>query len=176
LIKKFLFSEIFFFEPPPLNPRGTLMKQSTRSLRAVAALLGLASMPALAAGLAASSAAGGSSASSASINSVENSSTSSTRAVANINGPYRIVDVTPTPQRQGMVRMTLAAVDKAGDPLVLDLPQQTFERTGLAAGSTINASQRPYGVEFADAGNAKAFFLLLNNDWHQDLRSTPVSL
>jgi poly-gamma-glutamate capsule biosynthesis protein CapA/YwtB (metallophosphatase superfamily) len=152
------------------------MKQSTRSLRAIAALLGLASMPALAAGLAASSAAGGSSASSASINSVENSSTSSTRAVANINGPYRIVDVTPTPQRQGMVRMTLAAVDKAGDQLVIDLPQQSFERSGLSAGGTINASQRPYGVEFADAGNAKAFFLLLNDDWHQDLRSTPVSL
>ena len=75
-----------------------------------------------------------------------------------------------------MASSSATAVDKAGDPLVIDLPQQTFERTGLAAGGTINASQRPYGVEFADAGNAKAFFLLLNNDWHQDLRSTPVSL
>ena len=152
------------------------MKPSMLSLRSAAALLAIACAPALAAGLAASSAAGGSSASSASINSVENSSTSSTRVVANINGPYRIVEVTPTPRRQGMVRMTLAAVDKAGDPLVIDLPQQTFERSGLAAGRTINASQRPYGVEFADAGTARAFFLLLNDDWHQDLRSTPVSL
>jgi hypothetical protein len=143
---------------------------------AAAALLGAASLSAMAAGLSASSAAGGSSASSASINSVETSSNSSTRTVANINGPYRIVDVTPTPQRQGMVRMTLAAVEKAGDPLVIDLPQQTFERSGLAAGGMINASQRPYGVEFADAGTAKTFFLLLNDDWHQDLRSTPVSL
>jgi len=143
---------------------------------AAAALLGAASLSAMAAGLSASSAAGGSSASSASMNSVETSSNSSTRVVANINGPYRIVDVTPTPQRQGMVRMTLAAVDKAGDPLVIDLPQQTFERSGLAAGGTINASQRPYGVEFADAGTAKTFFLLLNDDWHQDLRSTPVTL
>jgi len=143
---------------------------------AAAALLGAASLSAMAAGLSASSAAGGSSASSASMNSVETSSNSSTRVVANINGPYRIVDVTPTPQRQGMVRMTLAAVDKAGDAVVIDLPQQTFERSGLAAGGTINASQRPYGVEFADAGTAKTFFLLLNDDWHQDLRSTPVSL
>lgn len=143
---------------------------------AAAALLGAASLSAMAAGLSASSAAGGSSASSASVNSVETSSNSSTRTVANINGPYRIVDVTPTPQRQGMVRMTLAAVEKAGDPLVIDLPQQTFERSGLAAGGTINASQRPYGVEFADAGTAKTFFLLLNDDWHQDLRSTPVTL
>jgi len=31
-------------------------------------------------------------------------------------------------------------------------------------------------VEFADAGTAKTFFLLLNDDWHQDLRSTPVTL
>ena len=143
---------------------------------AAAALLGAVSLSTMAAGLSASSAAGGSSASSASINSVETSSNSSTRTVANINGPYRIVDVTPTPQRQGMVRMTLAAVDKAGDAVVIDLPQQTFERSGLAAGGRINASQRPYGVEFADAGTAKTFFLLLNDDWHQDLRSTPVSL
>jgi poly-gamma-glutamate capsule biosynthesis protein CapA/YwtB (metallophosphatase superfamily) len=143
---------------------------------AAAALLGAVSLSAMAAGLSASSAAGGSSASSASINSVDNSSTSSKRVVANINGPYRIVDVTPTPQRQGMVRMTLASVDKAGDPLVIDLPQQSFERSGLATGGTINASQRPYGVAFADAGTEKTFFLLLTDDWHQDLRSTPVSL
>jgi hypothetical protein len=143
---------------------------------AAAALLGAASLPAMAAGLSASSAAGGSSASSASINSVETSSNSSTRTVANINGPYRIVEVTPTPQRQGMVRMTLAALDKAGDPLVIDLPQHSFERSGLAAGGTINASQRTYGVAFADAGTEKTFFLLLSDDWHQDLRSTPVSL
>jgi hypothetical protein len=31
-------------------------------------------------------------------------------------------------------------------------------------------------VEFAHADTNKAFFLLLSDDWNQDLRSTPVSL
>jgi hypothetical protein len=72
--------------------------------------------------------------------------------------------------------MTLAAVDKAGDPLVIDLPQQTFERAGLAPGGTITAQQRPYGVEFAHADTRRAFFLLLNDGVQRELRSNPVSL
>jgi len=152
------------------------MKLNAKSLVAVAAVLASASMPALSGGLAASSAVGGSSASSASMGSVDKSSDSSTKAMANVNGPYRIVEVTPMPERPGMVRMKLAAAAKEDDQLVIYVPQQTFDRSGLTAGSTVNASQRPYGVEFAHADTNKAFFLLLSDDWNQDLRSTPVSL
>jgi hypothetical protein len=63
--------------------------------------------------------------------------TETTHALEAVDGPYRIVDVTPTPQRQGMVRMTLAAVDKAGDPLVI----------GGAA---------PAGAELASLGSGRA--------------------
>jgi hypothetical protein len=59
---------------------------------------------------------------------------------------------------------------------LLYLPQQTFERAGLAPGGTITAQQRPYGVEFAHADTRRAFFLLLNDGVQRELRSNPVSL
>jgi len=152
-----------------------------QQLLTTALVLAAACVPAVAGSIAGSSAAGGSSASSAASDSVGTSSDSSTRVVANAEGPYRIVDVTPVPERPGTVRVTLLALadkpaDKPDEAVLLYLPQQTFERTGLAPGGTITAQQRPYGVEFAHADTRRAFFLLLTDDVQRELRSNPVSL
>lgn len=149
-----------------------------KSLLFSAALIAAASAPVLAGTLAASSAAGGSSASSASLGSVDKSSDSATKAVAEINGPYRIVEVAPMPERPGTVRMKLQAVasTNADDVVQIYVPQKTFERSGLGEGKMLTAHQRPYGVEFARADTNQAFFLLLANDWHKELNSNPVSL
>lgn len=149
-----------------------------KHLLSTSILLAAACVPAVAGSLVGSSAAGGSSASSAASDSVGTSSDSSTRAVAQLDGPYRIVDVAPVPERPGTVRVTLRAVAAGGqdETALLYLPQQTFERAGLAPGGTITAQQRPYGVEFAHADTRRAFFLLLNDGVQRELRSNPVSL
>lgn len=144
-----------------------------------------AALPALADSLSASSAAGGSSASSASsaASSASESSQSSSdgsggkqRAMA--DGPYRIVDVAPRPDRPGVVRVTLQALDDPdeGHRFRLELPHDTLARAGLAAGDTVRARQRPYGVQLANAATERAFFLLLHDDWAAELTSNPVVL
>ena len=149
-----------------------------KHLLSTSIVLVAACMPAVAGSLVGSSAAGGSSASSAASDSVGTSSDSSTRAVARLDGPYRIVDVAPVPERPGTVRVTLRALAPADqdETALLYLPKQTFERAGLAPGGTITAQQRPYGVEFAHADTRRAFFLLLNDGVQRELRSNPVSL
>jgi hypothetical protein len=146
-----------------------------------AALLGVFAVPGHAGPLTASSAAGGSSASSAASSaseSAEGSSASSKRAVAALDGPYRVVDVTPVPERPGTVRMTLRPLAAGGSPedVSLYLPSQALERGGLAQGTTVTANRRPYGVELAHADTRKAFFLVLDDDWKRELRSNPVAL
>lgn len=154
------------------------MTFARKHLLSTSVLLAAACVPAVAGSLVGSSAAGGSSASSAASDSVGTSSDSSTRAMANLDGPYRIVDVTPVPERPGTVRVTLRALTASEQDAttLLYLPQQTFERAGLAPGGTITAQQRPYGVEFAHADTRRAFFLLLNDGVQRELRSNPVSL
>lgn len=143
-------------------------------------LVGTASLSALAlaGSLSASSAAGGSSASSASSTSVEKSSDSSTGNKGVAEGPHKIIDVATVPERPGMVRMKLQAVATAGadGEFFLYVPQQTVAQNRLAAGQTVLASQRPYGLEFAHADTRQAFFLVLNDDWFRDLASNPVVL
>jgi hypothetical protein len=157
------------------------MKPLGPSVALAASLLVALSVPAAAGSLTASSAAGGSSASWASSetsDSSQASSDSSTRTVAEAEGPYRIVDATPVPEKPDTLRLTLRGLSGQDEesPLVLQLPRQTFERNGLAAGATIRATQRPYGVEFAHADTNRAFFLLLKGEWHRELRSAPVTL
>lgn len=147
----------------------------------LATLLAVGSAPALAGSIATSSAAGGSSASSAASSasdSAGDSSDSSKRAVATLEGAYRVVEVTPVPDRPGTVRLTLQALAGPGgvDVVRLVVPRQAVERGSVQAGGTVTASRRPYGVELAHADTRKAFFLLLDDDWHDELRSRPVSL
>jgi len=150
-------------------------------LLSIAIVGACAAAPALSGSLGASSAAGGSSASSAASSaseSLETSSDSAKRVVATLDGRYRLVDLTPAPERPGTVRLTLQALAPKGtdDPVRLYLPREAVERSGLAPGGTVAASRRPYGVELAHADTRRAFFLLLDDDWQRELRSLPVSL
>jgi hypothetical protein len=156
------------------------MNLARPSLPCALALLVLAG-PVSADSFTASSAAGGSSASSAASSASDSSgasSDSSKNAVAALDGPYRIVELAPAPGRPGMVRVGLAplAAAPAAEPVRLVLPAAAIERGGLAAGETVTASRRPYGVELARADTKKAFFLVLDDGWQRELRSTPVSL
>ena len=144
-------------------------------------ILGVFAGSALAGSLATSSAAGGSSASlaaSSASETVEGSSASSKRAVAGLDGPYRVVEVTPVPERPGTVRMTLRplAGGASTEDVRLLVPQQAPERGGLAQGATVTANRRPYGVELAHADTRKAFFLVLDDGWRRELQSNPVAL
>lgn len=143
----------------------------------LAALLAVA-VSAGAGSLVGSSAAGGSSASSAASDSVEGSSNSSARAVAAADGPYRVAEVVPVPDRPDALRLTLQPLAGAtGEgPLRLVVPRQAVERGAVAQGGTVVASQRPYGVAFANGDTRREFFLVIADDWHRELRSTPVSL
>ena len=168
----------------PVVPRpvstlfGIAMTPLVLRAAAVVALFAAASVPSLAGSIAASSAAGGSSASSAT-SAASDSSANSARAVAQADGPYRVVDVTPVPERPGTVRLKLHALAGGAAPeatLMLHVPQQAVERGGVAAGVTVTASQRPYGVEFAHADTRRAFFLVLHEAFDRELRSNPVTL
>lgn len=144
---------------------------------AVALLLGSAS--AFAGSFATSSAVGGSSASSASSagsKSSDTSSDSSTQKTA--AGEYRIVDVAALPGQPDQVRMKLQSLADAGDAgtFVLYLPQQVVSQRGLVAGRTVQATPRPYGTEFAAADTHEAFFLLMHDDWYNELAARPLVL
>ena len=163
-----------------------MYRRARQLFGAAALLLGAAAMPAVAGGLSASSVAGGSSASSAgssasstsSEKSSEKSSDSSSKKNQVAEGPYRIIDVADVPARPGMLRLRLQAlaVPGADGEVLLYLPRQTFEANRLAAGQTVAARQRPYGIEFAHADTQRAFFHVLDDDWYRELASNPVTL
>ena len=53
----------------------------------------------------------------------------------------------------------------------------TAEREQLAAGHTVLAQHRPYGLAFATVdskGQARPFFLVLDDSWHRELHNRPV--
>lgn len=129
----------------------------------------------------------GSSASSASVDasstslgvasrSFDRSSDASSPRRAVTRGDYRIVQVAQADQRPGTLRLQLQAVAKsdAQGALVLYLPEHAVRGHSLVAGQVVEATPRPYGVEFAQAG--KPFFLVLDDDWYQGLQTRPVTL
>ena len=62
----------------------------------------------------------------------------------------------------------------------LTLPRATAERVQLAAGQTIAAAERPFGLAFAlvnpATGLASPFFLVLDDAWFRELESHPVGV
>ncbi len=147
-------------------------------LALAAALLAVAAGPAAqAASSAASSASDSLTTSVGSLSgSIQQSSTSSARTVA--EGDYRVERVAAVAERPGQVRLTLQPVGATPADAGFDLllPAEALARTAVAAGGTVTAVQRPYGVEFAEGRPRTAFFLVLSDDWHRELRSTPVGL
>ena len=147
-----------------------------------------ASWPVRADSLASSASSAGSSASGSVSDSLHGSSNSSAdssrdgRQVA--QGDYRILALAPVPERPGKLRLTLQwqptlpaeQVTAGADPalLMLDLPVEVVREQGLGAGGTVHAEHRVYGLEFSQPETRKAFFLVLADDWHDDLAARRV--
>ena len=123
----------------------------------------------------ASSASSAGSASSGSVSDSLSGSSNSSKTDKRVdNGPYRIIDIAATPGHAGMTRLTMQA-DAAQQPLVLDLPQATFEQQQLAQGDMVHAQNRAYGIEFSRNDTRAAFFLVLADEWYGELGTRPVS-
>jgi hypothetical protein len=157
------------------------MTRSARLVsRSTAAMLVLAafSLPALAASSAASSASDSLSTSVGSVsNSFRGSSESSDRPARTADGDYRVTEVAAADEAQpGMLKLTLAPTAGEGEAFALVLPQKAVDAGGLAVGEVVRAQNRPYGVEFANAGTHQPFFLVLQDDWYRELGSNPVTL
>lgn len=142
---------------------------------ACAALLIAAATPALAASSAASSASEslGQSIGSSST-SIQKSSDGSSKNNKVAQGDYKVIDMAELADQPGMLRVHLQA--QAGDDFFLLLPRQAAEHGRLAQGKTVTALQRPYGMQFAAADTKQAFFLVLEDNWHRELQSLPVTL
>ena len=127
----------------------------------------------------ASSASSAGSASSGSIStSLNGSSNSSTRNDKIANGAYRIdrIEVlAQAPGRPGMVRLSMQA-EQVDQQLTLDLPVAIFDQQHLGRGDLVDVQKRDYGFQFAHADTRSAFFLVLADDWHDELAARPVTL
>lgn len=132
----------------------------------------------------ASSASSAGSASSGSIStSLNGSSNSSNRNDRIAGGAYRIDGVeqlAPVPGKPPMVR--LAMQNDQADPqqfdqhLTLDLPAAIFEEQRMKRGDLVDVQQRDYGFQFARNDTRVAFFLVLADNWHDELAARPVQL
>jgi hypothetical protein len=156
------------------------MKHLDRLAAAAALCLGASALPALAAGSASSASLTGSSASSASVGSVSDSfkasSDGSSKTTA-AQGDYKVIEVAAVADRPGTARLRLQAlVAPEGGEVLLDLPAITLERNGVAVGQTVAVQARPYGLEFARGDTGQAFYLVLDDDWHRELRAHAVAL
>ena len=153
---------------------------NTPVIAAIATALILATTPALAdstssASSAASTAVGSSS------TSLETSSTSSSGNGRVAQGPYTVLDLTAVAQQPHMLQLRLqgaaAADGMVASEFTLTLPRVTAEREQLAVGQTVLAQHRPYGLAFAivdSGGQARPFFLVLDDSWHRELHNRPV--
>ena len=123
-----------------------------------------------------SSASSAGSASSASISdslsaSSDSSSDSDNEQVA--NGDYRIMEVAEVADRPAMRRLTLEA-DDAPRRFQLDLPTDILKQERLQRGDRVHVQQRVYGLEFAHSDSREAFYLVLSDDWHDELAARPL--
>ena len=127
----------------------------------------------------ASSASSAGSASSGSIStSLNGSSNSSSNNDKIANGAYRIDRVeqlAQAPGRPGMVRLSMRA-EQVDQKLTLDLPAAVFDQQHLGRGDLVDVQRRDYGFQFARNDTRSAFFLVLADDWHDELAARPVTL
>jgi hypothetical protein len=113
-------------------------------------------------------------------NSLGHSSDSSSHHQDLARGDYKVIDVAAADvTRPGMVVMKLKAVDGKDDGyFTLTLPAATAQKNGIATGQVVTALDRPYGFEFAKAdarGTKQPFFLVMQDDWHRELKANVVS-
>ncbi|SFA68811.1 hypothetical protein SAMN04515620_10118 [Collimonas sp. OK607] len=107
--------------------------------------------------------------------SLRGSSNSSTGDEKTADGNYRIIEVTTAPDRAGVTRVTMQ-IEESQQRIVLDLPQAIVEKQKLGLGDTVRAQHREYGFEFARADTREAFYLVLADEWYNELAARPVTL
>lgn len=150
---------------------------SLRLIALSAALAAVLATPALAASSASSAISDSLTTSSGSVSdSFKGSSNSSTGDTKKAEGPYRVVEVVAVAERPGRFQLVMQAVEPGRDGLVLEVPAQALAKTPVAAGDTLNASARPYGLEFALAQTQQVFFLVIEDAWLRELPTRPVTL
>lgn len=162
---------------------------------AIGLALCLVSLPALADSTSSASSAASTSVGSSSA-SIEKSSNSSSAKERVAQGHYTVVAVAELAQQPGMLRLQLHAVGTTQTPggnptatpaantttpeFFLTLPRAAAERAQLAAGQTVAAEQRPYGLAFArvntNTGATSPFFLVLDDAWFRELESRPIGV
>lgn len=162
----------------PFNFASSVLQRSSFLL--ITAALTLDTAPVLADSTSSASSAASTSVGSAST-SLETSSNSSSGNGRVAQGPYTVLDITAVAQQPDMLQLRLqgvAAADGApANELTLTLPRVTAEREQLATGHTVLAQHRPYGLAFASvdsSGQARPFFLVLDDSWHRELHNRPV--
>lgn len=154
------------------------------AMAAIATALVLATAPALADSTSSASSAASTSVGSSST-SLDTSSNSSSGNKRVAQGPYTVLDMTAVAQQPDMLQLRLqgmatahgTADDTAATEFTLTLPRVTAEREQLAVGHTVLAQHRPYGLAFAtvdNEGQARPFFLVLDDSWHRELHNRPV--
>jgi hypothetical protein len=127
-------------------------------------------------------------------NSLGRSSDSSTGGEKAAAGDYKVIevaevfdDIVPSPVVAGAeptgtadrLRLKLQAVtdDSPAGAFYLYLPRAAVQQGGVEVGHVVSAKARPYGLEFsATTTTREAFFLVLHDDWYQDLQTRVVSL
>lgn len=121
--------------------------------------------------------------------SIQQSSTSMSKGLKLTEGRYRAVEVelvaaaatdgAQAPAPLWRVRLEpLQASAAQGEASAFDLllPEAALRAAGLARGDAVDLRHRPYGHEFRMAGAAQPFFLVLKDDWLQELKPQPLSL
>ena len=123
------------------------MNHRQTPLAPIALLLAALATPAMSASSTSSAASdSASSTASSGSDSLKKSSDSSSKTTTAAAGDYEVMAVTAAAERPGTLRMTLQAVTdrSAQGEYFLYLPQQTVDRSELAAGQIVTARARPY--------------------------------
>ena len=89
------------------------------------------------------------------------------------SGDYRIIDIAEVNGRAEVRRLTLQAENTTGR-FQLDLPAPILTEERLQRGDRVHVQPRVYGLEFAHSDNRQAFYLVLHDDWHNELAARPL--
>ena len=150
------------------------LHKTTLSL-VTALTLGLCALPALADSTSSASSAASTSVGSSST-SLETSSNSSTGKKQVAQGAYTLVDMVAVADKPELMRLRFQANATALTPeFFLLVPRLVVQQAQLAAGQTVQAEQRAYGMAFSATGSTP-FFLVLDDAVHRELESRPVTI
>ena len=156
------------------------MRHLKKSLATLALLACAAPLTCLAASSAASSVSDSLTQSSGSISdSLKGSSNSSSPDNKQVKGEYTITEVAEVAGKPDFVELHLMPATTgadAGVEVYVTMPRTAAEQGHVAAGATVTALQRPYGIEFATAQPRAAFFLALADAVARDMKMAPVAL